>query len=132
MVPPATARPPGGLERLVRGALAASAVALPGGVVAAQYVGAQLFAYLTPLLVGVLVAVATQAASGGARRGPAVRRVRLVAGAYAVLGTGLGFVLERSEGALDRRTLLPYAAAVVGVLLWTVPPRSGVRDGAGG
>ena len=61
-----------------------------------------------------------------------MRRVRLVAGAYAVLGTGLGFVLERSEGALDRRTLLPYAAAVVGVLLWTVPPRSRVRDGAGG
>jgi len=116
-------RPASVLERSVRGALAAFAVALVGGVVAAQYVGAELFAYLTPFVVGVLVAAAAQAASGGARTGPAVRRLRLVAGAYAVLGVALGFVLEQSEGVLAAASLLPYAAAVLGVLLWTLPPK---------
>ena len=116
-------RPVSVLERSVRAALAAFAVALVGGVVAAQYVGAELFAYLTPFVVGVLVAAAAQAASGGARTGPAVRRLRLVAGAYAVLGVALGFVLEQSEGVFAAASLLPYAAAVLGVLLWTLPPK---------
>ena len=117
------ARGPSPLERAVRGALAAYPVALSGGVVAAQYVGAELFALLTPLVLGVLVAAAAQAASGGARQAPAVRRVRLVAGTYAVLGVALGFALERSQGVLTSSALLPYAAAVVGVVLWTLPPR---------
>lgn len=116
-------RPASVLERSVRGALAAAAAALVGGVVAAQYVGAELFAYLTPFVVGVLVAAAAQAAAGGTRTGPAVRRLRLVAGVYAVLGTALGFVLEQSEGVFAAASLLPYAAAVLGVLLWTLPPK---------
>ena len=117
-------RPAGARERAVRGALAGQAVGLVGGVVAAQYVGAQLFAYLTPFVVGVLVAAAAQAASGAPRTGPAARQVRLVASTYAVLGVALGFVLEQSEGVFATASLLPYAAAVAGVLLWTLPPKS--------
>lgn len=118
---------PAPLERLVRSALAATGAALLGGVVAAQYVGAELFAYLTPFVVGVLVAAAAQSASGGPRSGPAVRQVRLVAVLYALLGTALGFVLEQSEGLVSTSTLLPYAAAVAGVLLWTLPPKGAPR-----
>ena len=117
-------RPPDRLERLVRAALASTAVALPGGVVAAQYVGAQLFAYLTPFVLGVLTAAAAQAAAGAGRTGGSTGPVRLVAAGYAVLGVALGFVLEQSEDVLDPRTLLPYAAAVAGVVLWTLPPRA--------
>ncbi len=111
-------------EQLVRAALAAQAVALLGGVVAAQYVGAELFAYLTPFVVGVLTAAAAQTASAAPRTGPPAMRLRAVAGVYAVLGVALGFVLEGSEGALDGRSVLPYVAAVVGVVLWTLPPKS--------
>ena len=107
----------------MRSALAASGAAFLGGAVAAQYVGAELFAYLTPFVVGVLVAAAAQAAAGGPRTGPLAQRVRVVAGAYAVLGVALGFVLERSEGVFAARSLLPYVAAVVGVVVWTLPPK---------
>ena len=115
---------PDAREQLVRAALAAYAVALLGGVVAAEYVGAQLFAYLTPFVVGVLTAAAAAAASAAPRTGPVAARVRLVAVAYAVLGVALGFVLEGSQGALAGRSLLPYAAAVLGVVVWTLPPRT--------
>lgn len=121
--PPAVVVPVPPLERLVRSALAASGAALLGGAVAAQYVGAELFAYLTPFVVGVLVAGAAQAAGGGPRTGPPAQRVRAVAAAYAVLGVALGFVLERSEGVFAVRSLLPYVAAVVGVVVWTLPPK---------
>ena len=111
------------LEQVVRAALAASGVALLGGIVASQYVGAELFAYLTPFVVGVLVAVAAQAASGAPRTGPVARRLRRLACAYAVLGVGLGFVLEQSEGPFAAGALLPYAAAVAGVVVWMLPPK---------
>lgn len=110
-------------EATVRAALAAQAAALLGGVVAAEYVDAQLFAYLTPFVVGVLTGAAAQSAAGGARAGPLAQRVRAVAGVYAVLGVALGFALERSKDALDSSTLLPYLAAVAGVVLWTLPPK---------
>ncbi len=110
-------------EGLVRAALAAQGVALLGGFVASQYVEAPLFSYLTPFVVGVLTAAAAQAASGAARSGPDAMRIRLVAVVYALLGVALGFVLEKSTGTLDTSTLLPYAAAVVGVVLWTLPPK---------
>ena len=120
-------RGPTDLERLVRAALAATAVALLGGVVSAQYVGAELFAYLTPLVVGVACGAATQAAAGGPRRGRTAQGVRAVAAAYAVLGVALGFVLERSGSALAAGALVPYAAAVLGALLWTLPPAAPKR-----
>jgi hypothetical protein len=120
-----------GAERLVRAALAATPVALLGGVVAAQYVGAGLFAYLTPAVVGVLCGAAAQAAAGGPRRGDLALAVRALACLYAVLGVAFGFVLERSVDPLASATLLPYACAVLGVVLWTSPPkvRTGGRRG---
>lgn len=111
-------------ERLVRGALAAQGAAVLGGVVAAEYVEAPLFSYLTPFVVGVLTAAAAQSAAGGSRTGAFAMRVRLLAVVYALLGVALGFVLEKSTGILERETLLPYAAAVVGVVLWTLPPKA--------
>lgn len=120
--PPAD--PPGGdLERYVRAALGSYAVALLGGVVAAQYVGAAVFAYLTPFVVGVLTGAAAQGAAGIAKGGPGGNAVRLIAAVYAVLGIALGFVLERSEGVLSSASVLPYVAAIVGVVLWTLPPK---------
>jgi hypothetical protein len=113
-----------GPERLVRGALGATPVALLGGLVAAQYVGAELFAYLTPVVVGVLCGAAAQAAAGGPRRGDVALGVRALACLYAVLGIGLGFVLEESVDPLATATLLPYACALVGAFLWTVPPKA--------
>ena len=85
---------------------------------------AELFAYLTPFVVGVLTAAAAAAASAAPRTGRPAMRVRVIAAVYAVLGVGLGFALEGSEGAVDTRSLLPYAAAVAGVVLWTLPPSS--------
>lgn len=112
------------LERVVRAALAAQGASVLGAVVASQYVQAPLFSYLTPFVVGVLTAAAAQAAAGGARSGPQAQRVRLIAIGYALLGVALGFVLEQSTSIVDSSTLLPYAAAVVGVLLWTLPPKA--------
>ncbi len=116
-------------ERLVRGALAAQGAAVLGGVVAAEYVEAPLFSYLTPFVVGVLTAAAAQAASGASRTGTEVSRLRVVAAVYAVLGVALGFVLEKSTSTFDSSTLLPYAAAVVGVVLWTLPPKRAAARG---
>ena len=47
----------------------------------------------------------------------------------ALLGVGLSFVVEgsRAPASLRADVLLPYAAAVAGALLWTMPPR--VRQG---
>lgn len=123
-------------ERLVRAALGATPVALLGGVVAAQYVGAELFAYLTPAVVGVLCGAAAQAAAGGPRRGKVALGVRTIACLYAVLGIAVGFVLEQSVDPLEGGTLLPYACAVLGAFLWTLPPKPrpsrDVRDGRRG
>jgi hypothetical protein len=112
---------PSGAERAVRGALAGTAAALPGGLVAAEYVGAPVFWLLAPLVLGVLCGAAVARAAGA---GPAVRPVAVV---YAVLGTAFGFLVEGSRAplGLDAQVLLPYAAAAAGGLLWTLPPRRG-------
>lgn len=120
------------LERAVRGALGATAAALPGGFVAAEYVGAPVFGYVIPFLVGVLAGAAAQAAAAGPRRGRAALVVRALACGYAVLGVALGFVLEQSQSLSGTGALLPYAAAVAGVLLWTAPPRAARPAGRGG
>lgn len=118
-----------GGERLVRAALGVTPVALLGGLVAAQYVGAELFAYLTPAVVGVLCGAAAQAAAGGPRRGDVAVGVRAVACLYAVLGIALGFVLEQSVDPLEPATLVPYACALLGAFLWTLPPKGRPADG---
>lgn len=112
------------VERLVRAALGATPVALLGGLVAAQYVGAELFAYLTPAVVGVLCGAAAQAAAGGARHGRVALGVRALACLYAVLGVAVGFVLEQSVDPFESGTLLPYACALAGAVLWTMPPKA--------
>ena len=125
--PAAGAESPTGValvERYVRAALAAYAVALLGGVVAAQYVGAAVFAYLTPFVVGVLTAAAAQAAAGLPKIGAPAALIRLLAGGYAVLGVAYGFVLERSADVLGASSVPPYVAAILGVVLWTLPPSS--------
>ena len=124
---PVSAVPPAGdVERLVRAALAAYAIALVGGVVASEYVGATVFAYLGPFVVGVVCGGAATRAARTDGRGQLGTRVRAVAAGYAVLGVALGFVVEGSLGVLELSpdVLLPYLAAVAGALLWTMPPRT--------
>jgi hypothetical protein len=118
--------PAGDLERMVRAALAAYAVSLPGGLVASEYVGATVFAYLGPFVVGVVCGGAATRAARTDGRGPLGSRVRGLAAAFAVLGVALSFVVEGSLGVLSVSpdVLLPYAAAVAGALLWTMPPRT--------
>ena len=120
-------RPAGPAERLVRGALAAFGTCLLGGLVAAQYVDAELFAYLTPFVVGVLCGAAAQAAAGGPRRGPTALRVRAVAALLAVLGVGLGLLLEGSHRPLSGAAVVPALLALAGAVLWTAPPRRARR-----
>jgi hypothetical protein len=123
-------RPAGGPERLVRAALAAYAVALAGGIVASQYVGATGLSFLGPLVVGAVCGTAamkagrTEGRSDGA--GALGTRIRAVAVLCAVLGVGVSLLLEGSRHPVSLRgdVLLPYAAAVAGALLGTVPPRA--------
>ncbi|GAC1439264.1 MAG: hypothetical protein NVSMB55_00120 [Mycobacteriales bacterium] len=115
------------LERLVRAALAGYAVALLGGVIGSEYVGATVFEYLGPFVVGVVCGGATTKAADTDGRDPLGRRVRALAAVAAVLSVALGFVLEQSQHVLSLRVtvIAPYVAAVAGALLWTMPPRAG-------
>jgi hypothetical protein len=85
------------------------------------------FEYLGPFVVGVICGgAATRAAGtdGPDRIGTAVRGL---AALMAVLGVGLSFMLEGSRHVLSYSpgVLVPYAAAVAGAVLWTIPPRAG-------
>ena len=117
--------PPPDRERLVRGTLAAYAVALPGGLVASEYVGSPVFSYVFPFVVGVVTGWAATAAAPTDGRGPLGTRIRAVGALLGVLGVGFGFLLEKSLDpvSFDLHVLLPYAAAVAGAVLWTAPPR---------
>lgn len=126
-VPPAsTVRSAGGSERWVRATLAAYAVALAGAVVASEYVGASAFSYLGPLVVGLVCGSAALKAGGTDGRGPLGARIRATAALCAVLGVGVSLLIEGSRPPASWRAdvLLPYAAAVAGALLGTVPPRA--------
>ena len=117
--------PPTDLERLVRAALAAFGAALLGGVVASEYVGATVFSFVFPFVVGVLSGWAATSAARTDGRDLIGRRVRGVGALYGVLGVGFGFVLEKSLDpvSVDWQVLLPYVCAVAGAVLWTTPPR---------
>jgi peptidoglycan/LPS O-acetylase OafA/YrhL len=123
------APPASSLERLVRAALATLGAAVLGGLVAAQYVDAELFALLTPVVVGAGCGAAAQAASGGTRgglsRGRTAQQVRAIGVVGGVLGVGLGFLLERSHDPLSPHAVVPTLLAVAGAVLWTLPPRAG-------
>lgn len=123
--PPARALPPDG-ERQVRAALAASVAALAGGVVASEYVEAPYFAYLAPLLVGLLVAAAATRAAHTDGSGLIGGRVRVISIGYALVGAALGFLTQPgtpSPFADFGGKALPYLCAVAGAVLWCLPPR---------
>ncbi|MGB8652834.1 MAG: hypothetical protein WCD35_19470 [Mycobacteriales bacterium] len=124
-------RPPGDLELLVRATLAGDAAAIALGYVSAEYVQSGLLAYLSSFALGVLVGGAASAAARHPR-GVLGARVRGLALLLAVLGVGLGFVLEGTYGVLDLRldVLLSYLLAVAGCWLWTAPPKR-VRAASG-
>jgi hypothetical protein len=117
---PAEAPPPGRAELLVRAGLAAMAVALVGGWIGTQYARNRGFSLIAPALVGMAVAWAAGAASGGGRVDR--RFVSLVAGVAAVLSAALAFRVYAAGGLSPwhppGRVLPPYAAAVAGVLAW--------------
>jgi hypothetical protein len=119
------ARPAGDLERLIRAALAAYVVALLGGPVGSEYVGSTVFEYLGPFVVGIICGGAATRAAQTNGRDRTGKAVRVIAALLALLGVGFSFVLEESQDVLSvsADVLLPYAAAVAGALLWTIPPR---------
>jgi hypothetical protein len=109
---------------LVRAALGATALALPSGWVLSEYVGSPVFQYLAPVVVGVACAAAATGASGDPT-GRVRTWMRLVAVLYAVLATGLGFVVDGSYDVFTAHAdvLVPYLAAAGGAWLWSAPPR---------
>lgn len=92
---------------------------------ASEYVGAAVFAFLGPVVVGVLCGAAGVRAARTDGRGRLGRQVRAVTAGYALLGVALGFRLEGSQPVLSGRfdVLVPYACAVAGALFWTRPAR---------
>lgn len=127
--PVAPVRVVGDDERLVRGALAAYAVAVPAAWVVAEYVQATLFAYAGPFLLGLFCGTAATRAAGTDRRpgagSPVAGRVRWAAVALGVLGVALGFLLEGSRTPVSGRfdVLGPYALALAGGWLGSLPPK---------
>ncbi|MDP3714285.1 MAG: hypothetical protein Q8R60_17565 [Mycobacteriales bacterium] len=123
--PPTPPLPPDG-ERLVRAALAATVAALAGGVVASEYVEAPYFAYLAPLIVGLLVAAAATRAARTDGTGLLGGRVRAISIAYALVGCAFGFLTQPgTPSPFDDLggKLLPYLCSVAGAVLWCLPPR---------
>lgn len=109
----------------MRAALAANATSVAMGYVAAEYVQADLFKWLAPAVLGVLTGLAATSASRNPRDLFLARRVRLVSGVYALLGTAYGFVLEGTFGVFSSSTdvWVPYLVAVAAAWAWTTPPR---------
>lgn len=121
--------PAGRTEQWLRAGLAALAVAFVGGWIAAQYVDTQWFATVAPGLVGLGCA---WAASSAAPAAPALLPAG-VGAAAGVLATGLSDRLVPGGQNLflpPGHRLPPYAAAIVGAVLWRVlfgPPRPSSR-----
>jgi hypothetical protein len=121
-----TRRPPSPAELVVRATLAGYAMALVWAYVTAEYVGAGFLSYFSAALLGVLCAGAAMSAAGSPRGGVLARRVRVIGVVAAVLGAGLGFLLEGTYAALsaDIDVLVPYAITVGAAWLWNAPPKS--------
>ncbi len=111
---------------LLKAALAAYAVAILMGYVVAQYVQAEVFAYLAPLVLGLLCGFAATSAAGNPKAGMLARRIRSLCVVYSVLGTAFGFVLEGTFGALSTSpdVLVPYLLAAAASAAWTTPPKA--------
>ena len=108
---------------VLRGLLAGLVVAALGGAVDAEYVEAGALAYAVPAVVGVMVGAAVLRAARADGRGRLGAGLRALAVALALAATALGFHLEESQDLLGADALPVYAAAGLGALLWTQPPR---------
>lgn len=119
-------RPADDLERTVRASLAGYAVAIGWGLVTAEYVGAELFRYLSPAVLGILSGAATQQAGPSTGSGATGLRVRLVAVVFALLGVAFGFVREDTTRGLTLHLdqLVAYLIAGTAAWVWTLPPRA--------
>lgn len=120
-------------ERLLQGTFAALWTSLLFGVITAQYVQADLFAYLAPLLLGAVTGTAAVAAARNPRPGVQANRLRLVVTLLAVLGTAFGIMLEGTFRVYDPSldVLVPYVAAGGMAWIWTTPPKKRGRRGQG-
>jgi hypothetical protein len=97
-----------------------------GAPVGSEYVGATVFEYLGPFVVGMICGGAATRAAQTNGRGQLGKAVRGISAVVALLGVAYSFLLEKSHHVLSGSpdVLLPYAAAVAGALLWTLPPRT--------
>ena len=113
-------------ELLVRAMLAASAVAIGWAYVTSEYVGSDVFQYLSPGVLGILCGGAATAAAATPRRGRLATRVRAIGVLYAVLGSGLGFLLEGTyrPDQLTGDVLIAYAIAALAAWVWAAPPKT--------
>ncbi|MCW2542470.1 MAG: hypothetical protein JWM40_22 [Frankiales bacterium] len=109
----------------MRGALAGYATAVAWAYVTAEYVGAGYFQYFSPALLGILCAGAAMSAASSPRRGVLAQRIRYVGAVCALLGAGLGFLLEQTYAPWSLRAdvLVPYVIAVTAAWLWNAPPK---------
>ncbi len=109
----------------MRAALAAYATSVAWSFVTAEYVGAGVFQYLAPGLLGILSGGAAIAAASNPRPGDLLQRIRIAVVVCALLGVGLGFLLaspfDRPPLALE--TVVPYVVAGAAAWLWTGPPK---------
>lgn len=123
--PPAQHRAPGDLERVVRAALAGEAVALAWGKVTSEYIGAPVFQYLSPVVLGVLCGIAVTWAARADARSSLGTQVRLLGVLLAVLGAAYGVLDEGTHDPLSTssQVLVPYLLAAAAAWLWTAPPR---------
>lgn len=114
-------RRPVGVEKYVRAALAAYAVAIVGGHVGADYVGADHgFSLFLPVIVGVVCGWAASRAVGVTR----AYSVRAVAALYAAASSPLAFRVNGEAFGGAGRWLPPIVAAVAGALIGTyIDPR---------
>lgn len=107
--------------QVVAAALLCTGLALAGGAVLQEYVGAGVFSLVTPAVLGVLCALTVERVAPLARS-PLLTGVALV---YALVGVALGFVLEGSRTAVSplAQVAPPYLAAGSGVVVWELLTR---------
>ncbi len=120
------------LESLVRASLVAWAVGMVGSVIVSEYVGAGVFAIVTPALVGVACGEAATRASGAPPRSRAQTLARVAAVLYALIGTAYAFRFVPGGGdpfGPAGHVLPPYVAAAAAAWLWTIPPRRAAQRG---
>jgi hypothetical protein len=101
-----------------------------GSVIVSEYVGASVFAIVTPALVGVACGEAATRASGAGARSRAQTLARIAAVVYALIGTAYAFTFVPGGGdpfGPVGQVLPPYAAAAAAAWLWTWPPRRSVQ-----